>query len=63
VVFYTDGLVECGRDVMFGEAALAQAIARDDVRHAPDAAAAIRDAMVDCEKAEDDIAILVARLV
>ena len=62
VVFYTDGLVECGRDIISGEAALAQAIARDDVRHAPDAAGAIRHAMVDCEKAEDDIAILVARL-
>ena len=62
VVFYTDGLVECGRDIISGEAALMQAIARDDVRRAPDAAGAIRDAMVDCEKAEDDIAILVARL-
>lgn len=62
VVFFTDGLVECGRDILTGEVALADTIARDDIRHAPDPAGAIREAIADCDKAEDDIAILVMRL-
>lgn len=61
VVFYTDGLTECKRAPLSGERELDAVLRRAAVREADDPARAIRDAMMDCEHAPDDIAILVAR--
>lgn len=62
VVFYTDGLVECTRNVVEGEAALNQTMLRADVREAADPALAIRNAMTECgSNPKDDIAIMVLR--
>lgn len=62
VVFYTDGLVECKRDLTDGERKLNEVIARPEIRNAADPAQAIREALVDCENyPDDDIAILVVR--
>lgn len=62
VVFYTDGLVECNRNLFEGEESLNQAMMRADIRQADDPAQAIRAAMLDCASyPDDDIAILAVR--
>ncbi len=63
VVFYTDGLVECTRNMLDGERDLNQAMMRADVRNAENPAEATREAMSDCtDSPDDDIAILAMRL-
>ena len=59
-VFYTDGLIEWGRDAIRGDEELEQAILRRDVRDDPDPARAIVEAVLGNEDPGDDVAVLVA---
>lgn len=61
-VFFTDGLLEWNRDVPTAWEALLEAIRRPDVRDAQHPAQAIRNAVVDQNMHQDDVAILTVRL-
>ncbi|GAC1407879.1 MAG: hypothetical protein NVSMB64_15290 [Candidatus Velthaea sp.] len=58
LVLYTDGLTEATRNVLEGESALHEAIARADSRGAPEVATAIYNACLQSD-ARDDVALLV----
>lgn len=60
-VYFTDGLLEWERDYLEGEAALYEALAREDVRTARHPAKALRQAVVR-GKHQDDIAVLTLRV-
>jgi PAS domain S-box-containing protein len=57
LLLYTDGLIEAGRDVIAGEAAVALALREADIETAP--ARAIHQAVLDGVVASDDVALLV----
>ena len=57
LLLYTDGLIEAGRDVIAGEAAVARALCEADVETAP--ARAIHQAVLGSAGASDDVALLV----
>lgn len=60
-VFFTDGLVEWERNYVAGEAAVYEAMMREDVRNALHPAKAIRQSVV-TGKHQDDIAVLTLRV-
>ncbi|MFI5389029.1 MAG: SpoIIE family protein phosphatase [Candidatus Eremiobacterales bacterium] len=58
LVLYTDGLIECDRDVLGGERQVLDAVAHEAVRPSADPAAAIRERVLGPRQNRDDIAIL-----
>ena len=60
LVLYTDGLIECGREVIDGERALLQAVRDETTAPTPgtDPAKAIRDRVLGRRRNTDDVAIL-----
>ena len=62
VVFYTDGLVEAGRDLRLGPERLRDALRDHIVVHAENPALAIYERVLGDSAAQDDVAILTARI-
>jgi PAS domain S-box-containing protein len=62
VVFYTDGLVEAGRDYTLGQQRLADALASSAVQTAEHPALAIYETVLGGMAVQDDVAILTARV-
>ena len=62
LVFFTDGLTEATRDVEVGHARVRAALAAVDVRGEANPARCIADAVLRGEDANDDVAVLVARI-
>ncbi|HET9097230.1 MAG TPA: GAF domain-containing SpoIIE family protein phosphatase [Candidatus Baltobacteraceae bacterium] len=60
-VYFTDGLLEWERDYLEGEAALYEALSREEVRNSAHPAEALRRAVVRGEH-QDDIAVLTLRV-
>jgi serine phosphatase RsbU (regulator of sigma subunit) len=62
LVFFTDGLTEATRDVEVGHARVRAALAAVDVRGEANPARCIADTVLRDEDANDDVAVLVARI-
>jgi PAS domain S-box-containing protein len=62
LVFFTDGLTEVTRDVEVGHARVRAALAAVDVRGDANLARSIADTVLRGEDANDDVAVLVARI-
>jgi len=62
VVFYTDGLVEAGREFTLGQQRLRDALASSAVRTAENPALALFESVLAGTVARDDVAILTARV-
>jgi PAS domain S-box-containing protein len=62
VVFYTDGLVEAGRDFAAGQQRLRDALASESVRTAENPALALFEKALAGTVVQDDVAILTARV-
>lgn len=60
--FFTDGLLEWNRDILSAWSGLCEALKRRDIREAPRPAKALRDAVIDAQNHQDDIAILTVRM-
>lgn len=58
LVLYTDGLIECDRDVLAGERRVLDAVAEEAAQPSADPAAAIRERVLGPRQNRDDIAIL-----
>lgn len=58
LVLYTDGVIEHSRDVLAGESALLDAVARAVASGVPDIAATVRDAIFKDRRVADDVAIM-----
>lgn len=61
-VFFTDGLLEWDRDVAAAWDRMLHAVARQEIREAAHPAALLREAVLDGERHQDDIAILTMRI-
>ncbi|GAC1590379.1 MAG: hypothetical protein NVS3B28_17300 [Candidatus Velthaea sp.] len=62
VVFYTDGLVEATRDIETGYRRLHEALSDPSVLEGPEPARALVDLVLNGRSANDDVAVLVARI-
>jgi len=58
LVLYTDGLIECDRDVLGGERLVLEAVANEATQPSPDPAVAIRERVLGPRQNRDDVAIL-----